>query len=122
MVWVWFACTAIEAPPPATPRPAVSLPVAGTVAEWRTRPLTLTRHGRCRMDCRHFDRAEVEAMLAEGTWNRARTRNDGRCPTHALEGTTRDGQHARMVFAACADEARLVTAIDLDTEWPCRCE
>jgi hypothetical protein len=25
----------------------------------------------------------------------------------------------RIVYAACADETRVVTVIDLDTEWPC---
>lgn len=72
------------------------------------------------MNCRRIDREEVEAILhSDGVRRPERTRTDGECPTHALEGRTRDGQNARLVFAACTDETRLVTAIDLDTDWPC---
>lgn len=124
MIWSILACAVSE--PTAPVQPAVSAPVEAAaptdVAAWRKRPLGLTHHGRCRMACRHFDQGEVEQILAEGRLVPERTRLDGRCPTHALEGTTRDGQRARMVFAACDDEARLVTAIDLDTEWPCDCQ
>ncbi len=88
----------------------------------RDRPLVETRHGACRMACRHIDRAEVEGVLATGTRDPSRTRADGPCPSHALEGTTRDGQRARVVLAACPDETRIVTVVDLDREWPCRCE
>ena len=116
-MWLWLACTLTEPKPVAVPTPSPSVD-----ASWQTRRLTLTRHGRCRMSCRHFDRAEVEQILAEGRIVPERTRHDGKCPSHALEGTTRDGQRARMVFAACPDEARLVTAIDLDTDWPCSCD
>jgi len=112
-MWWWIAC----ALPPAPTVPAEPAPAA-----WQQRPLSLTRHGRCRMGCRHFDRAEVEQILTEGRLVPERTRLDGPCPSHALEGTTRDGQRARMVFAACPTETRLVTAIDLDTDWPCTCE
>jgi hypothetical protein len=88
----------------------------------RDRPLVETLHGACRMACRHIDRAEVEGVLATGTRDPSRTRADGPCPSHALEGTTRDGQRARVVLAACPDETRIVTVVDLDREWPCRCE
>ena len=74
------------------------------------------------MGCRHFDLAEVKDVLANGQWIPERTRTDGRCPSHAIEGTTRDGQRARMVFAACDTKTRLVTAIDLDTDWNCTCD
>ena len=57
--------------------------------------------------------------MRDGVRNPARTRTDGECPTHALEGRTRDDQQARVVFAACPNKTRLVTAIDLDTDWPC---
>ena len=32
-----------------------------------------------------------------------------------------DGPQVRIVFAACEDVTLLVTAIDLDTDWPCDC-
>ncbi len=94
---------------------------ADPVAAMRAKPLTITRHARCRMDCRKFADREVEQFLAEAEWVPERTRLDGECPSHALEGTTYDGQRARMVFAACADQTKLVTAIDLGKDWPCAC-
>lgn len=123
-MWWWLACSLEMVEPVAPPAepPAVAPLLSQPVESWRTRRLTITRHGECRMGCRRFDRAEVEQVLAEGRLVPERTRLDGRCPSHAIEGTTRDGQHARMVFAACERETRLVTAIDLDTDWPCACE
>ncbi|MEO0603731.1 MAG: DUF4258 domain-containing protein [Myxococcota bacterium] len=120
-MWWLVACGSFDIPldPEVIETPEAP---ASAVEPWRGRRLTLTRHGRCRMGCRQFDRAEVEQILREGRRIPERTRLDGRCPSHALEGTTRDGQRARMVFAACATETRLVTAIDLGTEWPCACE
>ena len=92
------------------------------VQEMRGKPLDLTRHGECRMACRHIDLDEVRAILdGDGQRDPARTRLDGDCPTHALEGETDDGQTVRIVYAACAGETRVVTAIDLDTDWPCDC-
>lgn len=115
---LWVAC-AIPAPPG---QPAPPPQAADPMAALRAKPLALTRHARCRMACRHFDEAEVRAFLASARWDPERSRDDGACPSHAFEGQTRDGQRARMVFADCPDEAKLVTAIDLDTDWPCECE
>jgi len=92
------------------------------VASMRGRPVAYTHHARCRMSCRRFDEDEVEQVLRDGVLDPERTRLDGECPSHALEGTTRDGQRARMVFAACPTETRVVTVIDLDTDWPCACD
>ena len=107
------APTAQPVAQPVAPRP---------LAEMRAAPLSFTQHGRCRMRCRQFDEAEVRHVLATGELQPERTRLDGRCPSHALEGTTPDGQQARMVFAACPGDTRLVTAIDLDRSWPCDCD
>lgn len=86
------------------------------------RPLALTRHGACRMDCRQIDRGEVDGVLRSGVWAPERTRSDGPCPSHAFEGRGTDGHRLRVVFAACPDETRVVTAIDLDRDWPCACD
>lgn len=121
------ACGGAPAPPsapPAAPGAQAAAPAPTTdpiVAAMQRQPLQPTRHGACRMACRHIDADEVRQVLAEGTRDPARTRDDGRCPSHALEAQTRDGQHARVVFAACPDETRIVTVIDLDTDWPCDC-
>ena len=85
------------------------------------KPLRYTRHGRCRMSCRHISESEVEALLETGHINPARTRHDGRCPSYAVEGRTDDGQDVRIVYADCQRETRVVTTIDLGREWSCRC-
>ena len=72
------------------------------------------------MACRQIDEEEIRSIVHErGTRNPERTRNDGECPSHALEGETADGQTVRIVVAACAGETRVVTAIDLGHDWPC---
>lgn len=93
-------------------------PRAALVAQ----PLELTQHGACRMDCRKIDRGEVADVLRAGAWAPERTRTDGRCPSHAYEGHGTDGHRLRVVFAACPTETRVVTAIDLDQDWPCACD
>lgn len=84
--------------------------------------LVYTRHARCRMDCRHIDADEVDEILREGRINRERTRRDGPCTSYALEGRTSDDQNVRIVYADCDRETRVVTAIDLDRNWPCSCD
>jgi hypothetical protein len=109
--------------PPAKASPAPVTPPADPVVEaLRGQPLRLTRHARCRMDCRHISSAEVDEVLREGTRDPARTRTDGPCPSHALEDHMADGRELRVVFAECADETRVVTVIDLDRDWDCACE
>jgi hypothetical protein len=87
------------------------------------RKIILTQHAKCRMDCRHFTNEEVQEILESGTINFQKS-NDrpGNCPTYALEGETQDGQQARMVFAFCDENsAKLITVIDLETDWKCNC-
>ena len=73
------------------------------------------------MRCRQLDEEEILEVLHSGVLDPSRTRHDGRCPSYALEGDTHDGQRARVVFAGCEGETRVVTAIDLGREWPCDC-
>ena len=90
------------------------------VESMRKAPVVLTRHARERMACRHIDRAEIESVLATGRYVPERTRTDGPCPSHALEGPDSEGGPLRVVFAACPGETRVVTAIDLDDDFDCR--
>ncbi len=85
--------------------------------------LVYTKHARCRMDCRKIDESEVREILEKGTLNYAKSAPaDKPCPTYALEGTTHDQQRVRIVFAGCSnDELKVVTCIDLDTDWQCAC-
>ncbi|WP_081168312.1 DUF4258 domain-containing protein [Niastella populi] len=85
--------------------------------------LIYTRHARCRMDCRHIDEAEVEEILAEGRINYRKSEPAGRPdPKYALEGTTRDGQQVRIIFAPAKRGMVVITVIDLDTDWSCNCK
>ncbi len=87
------------------------------------RPLVLTQHGRCRMECREISLEEVQQALRSGRINMEKSRtSDQPCPTWALETFTEDGQHIRVVFAGCDAETRVVTAIDLNREYVCACD
>jgi len=117
---LWAACSAVsmspvpssdEATEGSDPRPAMA-----------ARPLVYTHHARCRMACRDVSEAEVVALLGEGRWVPERTRHDGPCPSHALEGRSADGQQLRVVYAACPEETRVVTTIDLGADPVCRCD
>ena len=82
-----------------------------------------TKHARCRMDCRHIDEAEVQEILQQGRINYRKSEPAGRPdPKYALEGTTRDGQQVRIVFAPAKRGMVVITVIDLGTEWSCDCK
>jgi hypothetical protein len=81
-----------------------------------------TEHAKCRMQCRKISQAEVEEIMREGKVNYAKSDvNDRPCPTYALEGITQDDQRVRIVFAQCDLKTKVVTSIDLDTDWECHC-
>jgi hypothetical protein len=81
-----------------------------------------TEHAKCRMQCRHITQAEVEDIMQQGTINYKKSDvNDRPCPTYALEGTTQDNQRVRIVFAQCDLKTKVVTCIDLGTNWECHC-
>lgn len=128
LVSLALACGPSPTPAPdnTAATPTVAQPKAGAPsalqADLLARPLAITRHGACRMDCRKIDRGEVEAVLRSGRVEPDRTRTDGPCPSHAIAGAGTDGHRLRVVFAACPDETRVVTAIDLDQDWPCACD
>src|SRR5688500_12159926 len=85
--------------------------------------LIYTKRARCRMDCRHIDEAEVQEILQEGRINYRKSEPAGRPdPKYALEGTTRDGQQVRIVFAPAKRGMVVITVIDLGTEWSCDCK
>jgi Domain of unknown function (DUF4258) len=81
-----------------------------------------TEHAKCRMQCRKISQAEVEEIMRDGKINYAKSEvNDKPCPTYALEGVTRDDQRVRIVFAQCDLKTKVVTSIDLETNWECHC-
>jgi hypothetical protein len=111
-----------SAQPPADEDPPVARSADPILARLAAKPLRYTRHGRCRMDCRHISEGEVEALLADGHIDHNRTRHEGECVSYAVEGQTGDGQQVRIVYADCDRETRVVTTIDLGSDWPCQCQ
>lgn len=92
---------------------------AYTALKSGNKTLVYSRHAKCRMECRHIDESEVKEILQDGIVNFSKVENDNRGATYPLEGTTHDGQHVRIVFAPHENEVVVVTAIDLDKDWPC---
>lgn len=81
-----------------------------------------TEHARCRMSCRHISQAEVEEIMRDGDINYKKSDlNANPCPAYALEGVTKDNQRVRIVFGQCSQTTKVITVIDLDTDWSCDC-
>ena len=84
--------------------------------------LEYAEHAKCRMECRKITQSEVEEIMRGGKINYAKSDvNQKPCPTYALEGITHDNQRVRIVFAQCDFKTKVVTSIDLETEWECHC-
>lgn len=82
----------------------------------------LTRHAKCRMECRDITEEEIKEILHDGSINYMKSNlNDERGATYALEGYSHEHQHLRIVFAPKKDEMVIVTCIDLDKDWQCDC-
>src|SRR5437868_1263766 len=85
-----------------------------------TNHLILTKHARCRMDCRHITAEEIKEVIHTGNVNYSKSgRGDKGDMTYALEGYSNEHQHIRVVVAPENDGLVVVTCIDLDNEWPC---
>ena len=107
------------------PRPAITTDNVdrNNGLDRRTEFLEYTKHAICRMDCRHITQQEIKYILQNGTVNYRKSEANGHpCPTYALEGYSPEKQHLRVVFAQCDNKTKVVTCIDLDTEWPCDCK
>ncbi len=76
------------------------------------------------MDCRHIDEAEVDKFLAKGRIGTAKASAAGRPdPKICAEGTTRDGQEVRIIFAPAKRGMVVITVINTSmTEWSCYCK
>ena len=88
----------------------------------RATKLFFTKHARCRMKCRQITQEEVKEILAEGKINYSKSRlDDQKGPSYALEGTTSDRQHVRIIFAPKQKHMSVVTVIDLEVDYQCDC-
>lgn len=85
--------------------------------------LIISKHAKCRMDCRNIDEREIREILRAGTINWSKSEpNNKPDPKYAVEGVTSDNQKVRIVFADSPKGLVVVTVIDLKTDWDCSCK
>lgn len=86
--------------------------------------LILTKHAKCRMDCRQITLDEIHEILQKGKVNYSKSKPSSMTgdSTFALEGYSRESQHIRVVVAPENDGLVLITCIDLNKDWPCDCD
>jgi hypothetical protein len=91
--------------------------------KYQGQSVIITKHGSCRMDCRKLDAYEIQEVISKGKINRRKSNPDSKpCPTVAYDGYTSDRQKARVVLGTCENDIKVVTVIDLNTEWKCACK
>lgn len=87
-----------------------------------TNHLILTKHAKCRIDCRNITVQEIKQIIHSGNVNYSRSKRSNKGDdTYALEGYSNEHQHLRVVVAPENDGLVVITCIDLDKEWPCNC-
>ncbi len=92
---------------------------------YQGKPIKISRHGRCRMECRHIDAYEVQEIINKNYVNKRKSKPKaapGRCPSIAFEGRSRDKQHIRVILGDCDDNPLIITVIDLDNNYHCNCK
>lgn len=84
--------------------------------------IVLTKHARCRMDCRHITMQEIHEIVDGGTINYDKSEPYSHPdPKYALEGYTVENQHLRIIVAPENNKLIIVTCIELRVEWQCDC-
>jgi Domain of unknown function (DUF4258) len=89
------------------------------------KPMHITEHGLCRMDCRFVTLDHVRETLERGVINDRKSEPTLRpCPKYVVDaelsvGGSRGAKMVQGVFAACRNETRVLTVIDKTTNWPC---
>jgi len=81
-----------------------------------------TRHARCRMECRHISEPEIREIITNGTLNKKKIQSYEDRVSYPLEGKTSTDRLLRIVVATRRNSLVIVTAIDLDRDWPCNCK
>ncbi len=83
----------------------------------------LTKHAKCRMNCRNIRKDEIVEILTSGYQNYRKSNMQSKpCPTIAYEGYSSDRQKIRVISAECPSKRKIVTVIDLDKEYQCDCK
>lgn len=96
---------------------------AGTQSYRDVTNLVLTKHAKCRMDCRQISLKEIKEIIENGRLNRSKSgRGSQGDRTYALDGYSHENQHIRVVVATEENSLVVITCIDLNVEWPCHCD
>ena len=83
--------------------------------------LVYSKHARCRMNCRQISESDIKDIMRTGNINYQKSDLDKRCPVYAVQGTTNDGEHLRVIFAQCHEKTTVVTCYHTDKEFECYC-
>ena len=82
----------------------------------------ITHHGKCRMNCRKIDLSEIEDVYNNGRVNARKSDQYAKpCPIVSKEKRSSDGQLIRVVMAECPNKLKVVTVIDLENKYKCKC-
>ncbi|MDP4250768.1 MAG: DUF4258 domain-containing protein [Bacteroidota bacterium] len=125
-VFIAFVFLACQNPAPtpvtASPEKPGKTVVAAHDPFNRNGRLIFTRHARCRMDCRHITKQEIQEVLDSGTINYAKSEPYAKPdPKYAVEANTAEHQHLRIVIAPSGEKLIVITCIELNVEWQCHC-
>jgi len=85
--------------------------------------IVLTKHAKCRMQCREIRIEEIQDALQNGRVNQRKSNSNAKpCPIKAFEKKSLDGPKIRVVAAKCQEVTKIVTVIDLDNSYDCYCK
>lgn len=82
-----------------------------------------TKHALCRMNCRTIDKSEIDQAIKKGKINNRKSEPNARpCPKVAYEYRVKpDNQLVRIITANCQKETKIITVIDLENSYNCKC-
>ena len=78
----------------------------------KSKPLSVTDHGACRMDCRFISQSDVKTALAKGSLSKKHS-------TFPERKFAFENGRVRAIFGENKDATTVVTVIDVDTDHPC---
>ena len=78
----------------------------------KSKPLSVTDHGACRMDCRFISQSDVKNALAKGSLSKKHS-------TFPERKFAFENGRVRAIFGENKDATTVVTVIDVDTDHPC---
>jgi len=78
----------------------------------KSKPLSVTNHGACRMDCRFVSHSDVKLALAKGSLSKKHS-------TFPERKFAFENGRVRAIFGENEDATTVVTVVDVDADHPC---